>query len=665
MIEPTIPIDDDDRVAALHALQILDTATEERFDRLTRLAALVFGVPIALVSLVDTNRQWFKSCIGLDAPETERSISFCGHAINQRDIFVVQDALLDERFADNPMVTGEPFIRFYAGQPLTLPDGFRVGTFCLIDRVPRSFDDAQREILREFAAQTEAELREHEQHRAMRDKREAEERLRVVAESVAEVIVAINRRGRIVFANSAARDLFGDSAEVPLVGFPASRVVTDLSPDDIVDLIQRAEAGNAIERLEVQVRSADGRTIPLDVMFAAAQLDGEPVYIATGRDLTQQRRAQREIEMIGQQHQLILNSSADGIVRIDSEGVVVYANPAAHRLLHLVDGMLAGHQFHTVTHHPDADGRVQPWLGSAMWQTLHEGETLAALRDTFNRANGGSLPVSCTSAPITDDGAVTGAVVVFADVSEQAEIERSKDEFVSLVSHELRTPLTSLKGSLGLLSGGVFGRLPDEAQEMLAVAVTNTDRLVRLVNDILDLQRVDAGRLQLSMQSHLLAQLVHDSIANVIGLFTARGVRLENYVDLQENLDVRCDGDRIVQVLTNLLGNAAKFSPAASTVTVTSYMETDVHQGLEFVVIEVADNGRGIPPERLDRIFERFEQVDSSDARHGSGSGLGLAIARVLVEMHDGRLTVTSEPGVGSVFSVSLPIVGHADEVDA
>jgi len=662
VIEPTISLDDDDRVAALHGLQILDTAAEERFDRLTRLAALVFAVPIALVSLVDTNRQWFKACIGLDAHETSRSISFCGHAIQQPDIFVVEDALLDERFADNPLVIGEPFIRFYAGQPLTSPDGFRVGTFCLLDRVPRHFDDVQRSILRELAAQTEAELRQHEQHIAMRDKREAEERLQVIVESVAEVVVAINRRGNIVFANSAARDLFGDSAEVPLVGLPAAGVVADHSPEDIIDLLQQAESGNASERIEMQVRSGDGRTIPLDVTFAAAQLDGEPVYIASGRDLTQERQARREIEVIGQQQQLILNSSADGIVRLDRNGLVIYANPSAHRLLHLAHGALAGRQFHTVTHHTDTDGPPQPWLGSAMWQTLQEGETLAALRDKFDRADGSSVPVSCTSAPIIEDGAVTGAVVIFADASDQAEIERSKDEFVSLVSHELRTPLTSLKGSLGLLSGGVFGELPDEAQEMLTVAVANTDRLVRLVNDILDLQRVDAGRLQLNLQSHSLAQLVADSIASVSGLFTARGVHLENCVGPHEGLDVRCDGDRIVQVLTNLLGNAAKFSPAASTVTIRSHIVTDLHEGLDFVVIEVADNGRGIPPERLERIFERFEQVDSSDARHGSGTGLGLAIARVLVEMHDGQLTVTSEPGVGSVFAVSLPIIGHPDE---
>lgn len=663
MIEPQIPVDDADRVAALAALQILDTPPEERFDRLTRLATQVFSVPIALVSLVDTDRQWFKSCVGIDGRETDRSISFCGHAINEPTTFVVEDASLDARFSDNPLVTGEPFVRFYAGHPLTTVEGHRIGMFCIIDRVPRLFDHEQRGILREFAALAEAQLRQHELNQVMEQQREAEEWVRVVAESVADVIVAIDLRGRIMFANGAARTLFGESPESPLVGRPAAHVVNDLSPGEIAALIAKAESGDPSERLEVVARSAAGEGIPLDVTFAPAHLDGQRVYIASGRDLTEQRRARRAIERISQQQQLILASSADGIVQIDREGMVVYANPSAHRMLHRPDEWLHGQQLHAVTHPPDADGRVEPWVSSPMWLTLTNDEVMSAQRDTFHRADGHPFDVSYTSAPVTEDGVVTGAVVVFADVSEQAEIERSKDEFVSLVSHELRTPLTSLKGSLGLVTGGVFGPLPEEALEMLRVAVTNTDRLVRLVNDILDLQRVDAGRLQLHVEPHRLVQLVGDSVATVSGVFTDRGVLLENFVELQEDLDVLCDGDRIVQVLTNLLGNAAKFSPAGSTVNVTSFIETDAFDSADYVVIEVADQGRGIPPERLERIFERFEQVDSSDARHGSGSGLGLAIARVLVEMHGGRLTVTSEPGVGSVFSVALPTAGPVEEV--
>ena len=663
MIEPLIPADDADRVAALASLQILDTPPEERFDRLTRLATHVFSVPIALVSLVDAERQWFKSCIGLEGRETDRSISFCGHAINEPTTFVVEDASLDARFSDNPLVTGEPFVRFYAGHPLTTVEGHRIGMFCIIDRVPRTFDQEQRGILREFAALAEAELRQHELNQVIEQQTEAEERVRIVAESVADVIVAIDLRGRIVFANGAARVLFGESAESPLVGRPAAHVVSDRSPGEIAMLIAKAESGDPSERLEVLAKSATGESIPLDVTFAPAHLDGQRVYIASGRDLTEQRRARRAIERISQQQQLILASSADGIVQIDREGVVVYANPSAHRMLHRPVDWLHGQQLHAVTHPPDADGRIEPWVSSPMWLTLTNGEVVSAQRDTFHRADGHPFDVSFTSAPVTEDGVVTGAVVVFADVSEQAEIERSKDEFVSLVSHELRTPLTSLKGSLGLVTGGVFGALPEEALEMLRVAVTNTDRLVRLVNDILDLQRVDAGRLQLHVEPHRLVQLVGDSVATVSGVFTDRGVLLENFVELQEDLDVLCDGDRIVQVLTNLLGNAAKFSPAGSTVTLTSFIETDTFDGGDYVVIEVADQGRGIPPERLERIFERFEQVDSSDARHGSGSGLGLAIARVLVEMHGGRLTVTSEPGVGSVFSVTLPTAGPTQEL--
>lgn len=143
---------------ALHALKILDTPPEERFDRLTRLARRMFGVEIALVSIVDTNRQWFKSCDGLDASETSREISFCGHAILGEDIFLVPDAALDDRFSDNPLVTGEPRIRFYAGCPLRMANGSKLGTLCIIDRQPREFGAEDKALLRDLARMAEQEL---------------------------------------------------------------------------------------------------------------------------------------------------------------------------------------------------------------------------------------------------------------------------------------------------------------------------------------------------------------------------------------------------------------------------------------------------------------------------------------------------------------------------
>ncbi len=159
MQEPKIPTDEIQRINALHDLEILDTPPEERFDRITKIAQLIFDVPIALVSLVDTNRQWFKSCAGLSAKETPRSLSFCGHAIFNEDILAIEDAKLDDRFADNPLVTGEPFIRFYAGRPIHSPNNLKLGTLCIIDKVPRKLSKADKKLLNDLAIWVENEFK--------------------------------------------------------------------------------------------------------------------------------------------------------------------------------------------------------------------------------------------------------------------------------------------------------------------------------------------------------------------------------------------------------------------------------------------------------------------------------------------------------------------------
>ncbi|HEX4905899.1 MAG TPA: GAF domain-containing protein, partial [Acidimicrobiales bacterium] len=163
MQEAPIPLDEERRIALLHSLGILDTEPEERFDRITRLASALFDAPIAVVSLVDVNRQWFKSCIGLPVSETDRSVSFCGHALDRLDALVVEDATRDPRFADNPLVVGDPHIRFYAGHPLRIEvaQGERrsaVGTLCIIDRVPRQLDERERALLADLAHLVEQEL---------------------------------------------------------------------------------------------------------------------------------------------------------------------------------------------------------------------------------------------------------------------------------------------------------------------------------------------------------------------------------------------------------------------------------------------------------------------------------------------------------------------------
>jgi signal transduction histidine kinase len=233
-------------------------------------------------------------------------------------------------------------------------------------------------------------------------------------------------------------------------------------------------------------------------------------------------------------------------------------------------------------------------------------------------------------------------------ITMREQAEQVKDEFISVVGHELRTPLTSIRGSLGLLEGGVFGALPQEASEMLALAVTNTDRLVRLINDVLDFERMDAGRMELELAPVEAVELVGNAL-QIVQMHAAQGdVTLAREID--EELTVTADGDRIVQVLVNLLGNAVKFSPRGSTVTIAARSE---HERARF---SIEDQGRGIPPDQLEKVFERFRQVDSSDAREKGGSGLGLAIARDIVELHGGTIEVESELGRGSTFRFTLPL---------
>ncbi len=159
MLKPPLPLDETARLLSLHSLRILDTPSEDRFDRITRIAKRMFRTDICLVSLVDSNRQWFKSKQGLGACETSREISFCGHAILASEIMIVNDAAMDERFCDNPLVTDEPHIRFYAGCPINGPYGYRIGTLCIIDRAPREMNEEDCDTLRELAAMVEDELR--------------------------------------------------------------------------------------------------------------------------------------------------------------------------------------------------------------------------------------------------------------------------------------------------------------------------------------------------------------------------------------------------------------------------------------------------------------------------------------------------------------------------
>lgn len=221
-----------------------------------------------------------------------------------------------------------------------------------------------------------------------------------------------------------------------------------------------------------------------------------------------------------------------------------------------------------------------------------------------------------------------------------------KSEFVSMVSHELRTPLTSIRGALGLLHGGALGEITPRAGRMVEIALESSDRLTRLINDILDLERIEAGVMTLKNRYLEVDDLLRTAVAHVSLLAEESGIALEIG---PASGRVYADPDRVDQTLINLLGNAIKFSPSGSTVRVEA-----VALGA-FVEFVVTDQGRGIPVDRLEEIFGRFQQVDSSDARAKGGSGLGLAISRSLVERMGGRIWAENNPGRGASLRFTLP----------
>jgi len=258
--------------------------------------------------------------------------------------------------------------------------------------------------------------------------------------------------------------------------------------------------------------------------------------------------------------------------------------------------------------------------------------------------------LSVSGKPLFDDnGEFAGYRGTAADITERRELERLKREFVSTVSHELRTPLTSIKGSFGLVIDGALGELPDAVVEMLRIAHRNTERLSHLVNDILDMEKLDSGNIELDFETLDLSDLVRDTVQINQGLSEEFSVGF-NLPNLPPDVIVRGDRNRLGQAITNLLSNAAKFSPEGGRV------EISVDHEASMARVSVADFGPGIPDEFHDQIFDRFAQLNASDDRQTGGTGLGLGITKSIVELHGGTVTFQSQVGAGTTFYLALPI---------
>jgi PAS domain S-box-containing protein len=346
-----------------------------------------------------------------------------------------------------------------------------------------------------------------------------------------------------------------------------------------------------------------------------------------------------ELHQLSEGHRSILEAVGEGIVGVDENGRIVFVNRAAATMLGWRASELEGRRACATLCGAQHDDCVIDMV-------MALGEVVSHAETQYVRRNGHTFPVEITAAPKAGPTGATGAVIAFRDITERQAMDRMKREFVGVVSHELRTPLTAIRGSLEVLADGDAGELPKQAQLAVDMAVRGSERLTRLVNDILDVERLDAGSFDVRPSPQDVMPLVASTIDSLRPWAQEHGVTL--IADVVSGR-ASCDADRLTQALTNLVGNAVKFTPPGKAV------EVVVQPRGRDVLFSVRDEGRGIPREQLDSIFDRFHQVESSDGRNKGGTGLGLTISKSIVERHGGHIVVESTVGIGSTFRFSLP----------
>jgi PAS domain S-box-containing protein len=494
-----------------------------------------------------------------------------------------------------------------------------------------------------IVAVRQAEVEETER-RAADQLREAEARYRLLFERSQVGVYRSTLDGRLLECNDAFLQIFGFETREEALG----RQTTSLYSDErdrarlVNQLLTEGKAVN--EEVLLKQRDRSERWV-LESTSLFRDADGSPSYMeGTLVDIDERRRAAEALRASEQRTRAILENMLGGLIMVDGEAVIEFVNPAAERMFGYSGAELLGQSLQVLV-------PVKPGVDVGVFMRQAAEKAMGRVTEwEGRRKNGEVFPFELALFQFDTPGGrrVAGSIV---DLTARREVDRLKREFMSSISHELRTPLTSIRGSLGLLAGGVLGPLSAEAGEIVAVAERNAVRLIGLINDILDLERLEGGRLEMDFEAVETSPIVSRALEAVQSFAAQAEVSL---VAEPFSVRVRADADRLVQVLVNLVSNAVKFSLAGGTVTVR------VVPGPSMAEFQVEDRGRGVPPVLREAIFERYRQVEASDSRRKGGAGLGLAICKSIVEQHGGTIGVRDAEGAGSTFWFHIPLTSSA-----
>lgn len=778
--------DENNRISALRSYNILDTPKENQFDNIAKLASLVCSTPIALLSLVDEKRVWFKSSIGISLDELPREISFCEHTILNDGVLEVYDALTDDRFKSHFLVTNKPYVRSYAGAALIDENGFKLGSVCVFDVKPRLFTADQKEGLVTLA-------REVMIHMSLRKKSEElvansqrfEELLNISAVSP-EIHCILNDTGKLLFINDAVTKIL----EYTVVEAMESNIWDFCHRDDVKNI--KKTIGNGLRKnidqflIDFRIVSKTGKV--RWISWTMVPKNGR--WYAYGRDITENKKVEHELMKLS----FVASKVNNAVVINDANNHVTWVNDAFEKItgFNLEDlkgkrlgDLIAGPKtdmellararqltkqnqsftvdllayrkdkcpiwlsiYNTVvfnehgeveteveiiidiTEKKNAEEELQvlslvasetntgvnisdpecntTWINQSLEKltgyTLAElqgrrlGDILSADNDTgqkllisesrkksqnnepysievqARKKDGTMVWLSISNTPVIGSkGKLERQIDLITDITQRKQVEcemveakeqalqlsEAKEMFLSVMSHEIRTPLNAVIGITHLL----IDNDPKPSQmEDLNILKFSGENLLNIINDILDFTKIETGNLKLEPIPFNIKALVTDIVTSLSINATNKGNALKLLYDEAIPELILGDKTRLYQILMNLLGNAIKFTDNGK---ITLSLKLKVKEaGNAEIHFEVADNGIGIPEDKLSYIFETFTQAKTDISRKYGGTGLGLAITKKLLQLYNSKIVVESTEGKGTCFSFILsfaeaPAVTH------
>ncbi len=500
-------------------------------------------------------------------------------------------------------------------------------------------------------SQANDQLRQEVQERIQAENalRQSQQKLAGILDNADEAIISIDSQQRIVLYNHGAERIFGytlDEVRNQPLDILLPEGFRQIHQQHVRNFAASSETSRQMtsRRRDVLGQRKTGEVFPTEASISKLQTETDQLFTVILKDITEQRQFETALRRSEEQLRLTTNAMPALICYVDTEQRYRFNNKTYEDWLQIPIADLQGRHIWEV-------------LGDAYYAQAkpHIEAVLAGQEANFEAElicpDGQTRYLLAMYTPDLDEqGNVKGFFGLKNDISDRKATEHMKDEFVSIVGHELRTPLTSIHGSLKILASKKLGKLTPQGQEFIEISLKNTQRLTRLINDVLDLERMESGRVTMSMQTCDLAELMAHAAQAMQAMADAQNIQI--IVNAPE-LTIWADPDHIVQVLTNLLSNAIKFSSANTSV----WLSATKRQ--EDTLVQVKDQGRGIPSDKVETIFERFRQVDASDSRQLGGTGLGLAICKNILQRHGGKIWVESTLGVGSTFFFTLPDGGE------